>query len=183
VADTHFGHKLMVRLRGFNTAEEMDEELIKRWNATVEPNQHIFVLGDISWYNPNKTDEILQRLNGIKYLVNGNHDWQCEKQICKRHFKLIADRIELEVFDEDTLMETHNDKKLQMVVLDHYPMLSWNKAYHNSLHLFGHVHGKNAGVGKSMDVGVDVSNLAPVSYAYIKDALKIKANHEKQSLE
>lgn len=185
VADTHFGHKMMINKRGFATAEDMDEELIKRWNSIVDPNSHIFIIGDISWYEPEKTSEILGRLNGIKYLIYGNHDWQCDKPICKKHFKLMADRIELEVLDQETLMNNKNPKapKMQMVVLDHYPMLSWNKAYHGSLQLFGHVHGRNPGVGRSMDVGVDVTDLKPVSYAYIKETLKNKHNHEKHDVD
>jgi len=184
-ADMHFGHKMMIRKRGFTSAEDMDEELIKLWNSIIEPNSHVFLMGDISWYEPEKTSEILERLNGIKYLVYGNHDWQCDKLVCKKHFKLMADRIELEVKDEDTLMNAKNPKapKVQMVVLDHYPMLSWNKAYHGAVHLFGHVHGRNPGVGRSMDVGFDVTNLRPVSYPYIKDILKNKDNHEKNDVD
>lgn len=184
-ADSHFGHKLMVKKRGFNTAEDMDEELIKNWNSVVNPNSIIFFLGDFSWYEPEKTSEILSRLNGVKYLVYGNHDWQLNKPICKNHFELMVERIELEVEDQDTLMNIKNvnARKIQMLVLDHYPMLSWNKAYHGSLHLFGHVHGRNPGVGRSMDVGVDVQNMTPVSYTYIKESLKNKNNHEKSDVD
>ena len=41
------------------------------------------------------------------------------------------------------------------IVLCHYPMLSWNRRVHGSFHLYGHVHGRNPGVGRSHDVGID----------------------------
>ena len=185
VADTHFGHKMMARKREFDSIEAMDEALIANWNLCIQPDDHVFVIGDVSWYNADKTSHILERLNGIKYLIEGNHDWPCAKDKCRKFFKMVADRIELSVIDPESTMNDKHPKEVkeQFIVLDHYPLLSWNKAFHGSLHLFGHVHGRNVAVGKSMDVGVDPNNLMPVSYAEMKSQLTIKANHEKINLE
>ena len=51
-----------------------DEWLIKEWNKTIGKKDFVYILGDFSWYKKEKTDEILARLNGKKYLVRGNHD-------------------------------------------------------------------------------------------------------------
>ena len=56
-SDLHFGHKNIIRFdnRPFSTVEEMDEALIRNWNAKVSDEDTVYVLGDISWYNDAKT--------------------------------------------------------------------------------------------------------------------------------
>jgi len=50
----------------------MDEELVKRWNARVKPNDKVYVLGDVVMRRPNL--DIMGRLTGDKILIKGNHD-------------------------------------------------------------------------------------------------------------
>lgn len=75
-SDLHFGHKNIIRFdnRPFSTVEEMDEALIRNWNAKVSDEDTVYVLGDISWYNDAKTSEIINSLHGHKILIKGNHD-------------------------------------------------------------------------------------------------------------
>jgi calcineurin-like phosphoesterase family protein len=174
-ADTHFSHKLMAKMRGFGTPEApdlklMDETLISNWNSVVKEKDVVYHLGDVSWLDQYKTSDILSRLNGVKYLILGNHDWQMLKIECKKHFQWIKERHELK-FDFNGISQT--------IILDHYPMLSWNKAFHGSWQLFGHVHGKNPGVGLSMDVGVDCHDLKSISLKKIMEIMSNKINHEK----
>lgn len=81
VSDTHFGHVGVCRflrndgvtkLRPWNSPEEMDEEMVKRWNETVRPNDKVYHLGDVVINR--KALNILKRLNGDKVLIRGNHD-------------------------------------------------------------------------------------------------------------
>lgn len=80
VSDTHFGHAGVCRflrddgtkLRPWDSPEEMDEELVKRWNETVRPNDKVYHLGDVVINR--KALKTLQRLNGDKVLIKGNHD-------------------------------------------------------------------------------------------------------------
>lgn len=82
VSDTHFGHmgvcKFMrnddptVKLRPWDSPEEMDEEMIRRWNDTVRPNDKVYHLGDVVINR--KALGTLRRLNGDKVLIKGNHD-------------------------------------------------------------------------------------------------------------
>ena len=77
IADTHFGGEKIRRYenRPFETAVEMDEKLIENWNGIVTEEDTVYVLGDFSDYAEAEKDiEILQRLNGTKILVMGNHD-------------------------------------------------------------------------------------------------------------
>jgi calcineurin-like phosphoesterase family protein len=80
VSDTHFGHAGVCRflrsdgtkLRPWDDPAEMDEEMVKRWNETVRPNDKVYHLGDVVINR--KSLQILERLNGDKVLIKGNHD-------------------------------------------------------------------------------------------------------------
>ena len=81
VSDTHFGHAGVCRftrrdgvtkLRPWDNAEEMDEEMIRRWNERVRPNDKVYHLGDVVMSR--KSLPIMDRLNGDKVLIRGNHD-------------------------------------------------------------------------------------------------------------
>ncbi len=80
-SDTHFGHmgvcKFMqndgvTKLRPWDNPEEMDEEMVRRWNDTVRPNDKVYHLGDVVINR--KALSTLSRLNGDKVLIKGNHD-------------------------------------------------------------------------------------------------------------
>jgi calcineurin-like phosphoesterase family protein len=81
VSDTHFGHKGVchftrndgiTKLRPFGTPEEMDEFMVAAWNDRVRPNDKVYHLGDVVINR--KALPILNRLNGDKVLIRGNHD-------------------------------------------------------------------------------------------------------------
>ena len=82
VSDTHFGHAGVckfthpdddtVKLRPWDDPDEMDEEMIRRWNDTVRPGDKIYHLGDVVINR--KALKTLARLNGDKVLIRGNHD-------------------------------------------------------------------------------------------------------------
>jgi calcineurin-like phosphoesterase family protein len=80
-SDTHFGHAGVCRfteadgvtkIRPWTDPDEMDEEMVKRWNATVRPNDKVYHLGDVVINR--KALSTLHRLNGDKVLIRGNHD-------------------------------------------------------------------------------------------------------------
>lgn len=76
IADTHFGHKNIIQYcnRPFETVEEMNEELIKRWNSKVKKEDKIYMLGDFALGGIARVEELLSKLNGYKILILGNHD-------------------------------------------------------------------------------------------------------------
>ena len=80
-SDTHFGHlgvcKFLrkdgvTKLRPWDNVEEMDEELIRRWNDTIRPDDKVYHLGDVAINR--RGLKVLDRLNGDKVLIKGNHD-------------------------------------------------------------------------------------------------------------
>jgi calcineurin-like phosphoesterase family protein len=81
VSDTHFGHTGVCRftrndgvtkLRPWDSAEEMDEAMVKAWNERVKPTDKVYHLGDVVINR--KAMKTLARLNGDKVLIRGNHD-------------------------------------------------------------------------------------------------------------
>ena len=80
-SDTHFGHAGVCRfteadgitkIRPWTDPDEMDEEMVKRWNDRVRPNDKVYHLGDVVINR--KSLKTLHRLNGDKVLIRGNHD-------------------------------------------------------------------------------------------------------------
>ena len=43
----------MAKKRGFKTVEEHDEFIVKKWNETVNKNDKIYLLGDITMEKSN----------------------------------------------------------------------------------------------------------------------------------
>ena len=79
-SDTHFGHINICKftnydgspVRPWDDVQEMDEEMVKRWNDTVRPTDKVYHLGDVVINR--KSLAIMDRLNGDKVLIRGNHD-------------------------------------------------------------------------------------------------------------
>lgn len=81
VSDTHFSHRGIVKFlradgvtkeRPWDNIEEMDEALIENWNSVVRPTDTVIHLGDVVINR--SALPILEKLNGVKKLVKGNHD-------------------------------------------------------------------------------------------------------------
>ena len=80
-SDTHFGHNGVciftqadgvTPLRPWDTPGEMDEAMVVAWNKRVKPEDRVYHLGDVVINR--KALKILDRLNGRKVLIKGNHD-------------------------------------------------------------------------------------------------------------
>ena len=77
IADPHFFHgnlNTKMDCRGFADAEEMNGYMLRKWNAKVRKNDEVVILGDLSWGKAEETNELLGKLNGRLYLIQGNHD-------------------------------------------------------------------------------------------------------------
>ena len=127
ISDLHFGHQNCLYFDGrpFKTVEEMNEEMIRRWNSAVAPEDHVYILGDFHWGKEAQWQEVLERLNGQKTLIQGNHDITPQKT--RKYF---ADIKEYKVVED-------NGRK---VVLSHYPMPCYRNHFYGWFHLYGHVH-------------------------------------------
>lgn len=153
-ADLHFGHKKILDLckRPFTSIDEMNTELVQRWNAVVQPGDSIWALGDFAWYG---SEDVFHQLRGEKHLIVGNHD---TKRTLKMPWASVHDYHEL------TIKE---DAVKAKVILFHYPIEEWGHFFKGALHLHGHTHGRITKRANRWDVGVDVWDFRPVSLAQI----------------
>lgn len=73
-SDTHLGHALLVRLRGYGeNVGAHDEAVITAWNSVVQPADTVIHAGDV-FLGGQQNLAMVGRLNGRKILVAGNHD-------------------------------------------------------------------------------------------------------------
>lgn len=164
-SDLHIGHSKIIQYcnRPFSSVQEMDEAFITKWNAKVPPNGKVWMIGDIFFCDAKRATEIMFRLNGEKHLILGNHDKMIRNQ---KPVQNLFTRIY-----QDLHQETIDGIP---VIMCHYPLLSWNRAFHGSFMLHGHVHSTEPtnGIHRRYDVGVDANDYAPVSWAEIKRTLE-----------
>lgn len=76
-SDLHLRHRGIIEMqnRPFENVPEMNQALIRNYNAVVHKNDTVYILGDISYHLPlDRANELLSKLNGKKILVKGNYD-------------------------------------------------------------------------------------------------------------
>ena len=161
-ADQHFGHANIIKHsnRPFANADEMDAALINNWNATVTPEDDVYILGDLTLRPAAEAHRYLIRLNGKKYLIRGNHDKFAQNAGFDRYMS------DLEWIKDYEMLEVDG----RCFVLFHYPILEWANYYRGSIHLYGHVHNSAISAellkglkGLAFNVGVDQCGFCPVS--------------------
>lgn len=138
IADLHFFHgNLNTKMdkRGFESVGEMNQYMLDQWNKKVRKNDDVIILGDLSWGTAQETNELLEKLNGRLYLIQGNHD----RFLKNKDFKL-------ERFEWIKPYEELQDNK-RKVILCHYPIMCYNGQYRldedgnpKAYMLYGHVH-------------------------------------------
>lgn len=172
-SDHHFFHKGILKHcnRPFASMEYMDEVMIERWNSIVHEKDQVIHLGDFSFHKLDKTLEILKRLNGFKFLIEGNHD----KHLLKKpefvsQFGWVKPYHVIKVGSDPGL------NKSQMIVLMHYAMKVWDKSHYGSWMLHGHSHNTLLDDPNSLllDVGVDGWDYYPASFAQIERKMALK---------
>lgn len=166
-SDLHLGHENAIKFqnRPFKSVEEMNKTLICNYNSVVQPNDTVYILGDLAFKIPvDEADRLISKLNGRKYLVRGNHDKRYDESL----FEEITDYKEIGEYSEH-------------FILMHYPMLEWKRQHRGSIQLHGHMH--NVGLDYNLecrangirrfDVGVDANNFYPVSITTIIDFMNM----------
>lgn len=172
ISDTHFGHEKTCTtfkrqdgspLRPFANAQEMDEEMIRRWNEVVRPESKIYHLGDVVISKKNLST--LARLSGSKRLIRGNHD-------------IFKTREYLEYFKE-----VYGVRVLEDVVLTHVPLHPESVTERWNTNVHGHLHANEVMMshGKWVDplymsVCVEQIDYRPIEFSELR--AKIKARRD-----
>lgn len=138
ISDLHFFHENLnqrMDCRGFASAAEMNEYIVEHWNKKVKEGDDVIILGDVSAGNAEQTNEILRRLKGNLFLIEGNHD----------HF-LKHRKFDSSLFQWVKPYAELRDNK-RKVILSHYPIFCYNGQYRvneegkpTNYMLYGHVH-------------------------------------------
>jgi len=167
-SDTHYGHSNLVRgvtnwrnaegevpieqVRDFSTVEDMNELMIENINKNVNASDWLIHLGDWSFGGYDKIQEFREQINCNNIvLILGNHDHHIQRDVPK--FRKMFNHI---AYYEELKITRKNDSN-NMLVLCHYPIISWNQMHHGSFMLHGHQHlkgEKKFGQGKRMDIGL-----------------------------
>lgn len=183
-SDPHYYHINIIKYcnRPFFYVEEMNEAMIINWNNLVHPDDEVYILGDFAFCKDTQAVNILNRLMGKKYLIEGNHDKKLLKHLSFTScFEFTKPLYELSIPDADAFYGS------QRIVLCHYSMNVWNQSHRGSWHLYGHSHGSLPDNNRSLsfDVGVDAQGFKPISYEQVKIKMGMKSfqpmDHHDQS--
>ena len=134
-ADLHFGHANAIRFdnRPFSSVEEMDAEMMQRWNTKVTKDDIVYVLGDMIWKTRNNDAEwLVKNLNGQIILIKGNHDRFFHNTKALNALADIKDYADIPIKLEDGTTKR--------CILSHFfiPMYVGNR--YGAIHLHGHSH-------------------------------------------
>lgn len=166
-SDFHFSHdrSFIYETRGFKNVEEMNEEIIKRFNSIVKSNDKTYVLGDLclgggSAETMIKNKSLIERLNGSLYIILGNHDTQ-------KRIEMYQECKNVESIDYATVLKYSK----YCFYLSHYPALTSNwdddkSLKQKTISLCGHSHSidsfKDIDKGPIYHVECDAHNCYPV---------------------
>ncbi len=172
-SDLHLGHTNIIRYcsRPFADVDEMNRELVSRWNETVDDDDEVWVLGDVALGPIAEMLDLVGTLRGHKILVAGNHDrcWagagaKGEAWLDRyRHAgfaEVLQDSVPVRLGQFDALAchlpyegDSHDDDRF----------VARRPIDDGQLLLHGHVHERWRIKGRQVNVGVDVWDYRPVS--------------------
>jgi calcineurin-like phosphoesterase family protein len=122
IADLHLGHTNMATRRGFATVEEHDEHIIASWNSVVDKRDVTYILGDVTM-EKKSSYALLDRLNGVKHVVLGNHDRRQDVPHLLQHVTSVAGMIQY-----------------KGIILTHCPIHPMELEYRFPRNIHGHIH-------------------------------------------
>lgn len=154
--------------RGFSNVYEMNNAIIKNWNDIVQPDDDVYVLGDLMLGNNDEGIANIKKLKGKIHVILGNHDTDTRKALYEKCYNVIE-------VTYSTIVKYNGYN----FYLSHYPTITSNleKKFgrHCLLSLYGHTH-QQTNFYNDMPfcyhVGVDSHNCTPVSIEQVIEDIK-----------
>lgn len=163
--------------RPFESLNDFEGAIIKKWNKKVSKDDIVYVLGDIGSSNKESVS-FYKCLNGHKHLIIGNHDHEILKEI-----------EESKIFKSINFIKLINDND-RKVCLCHYPLMDWMEFNRNGYLVYGHIHNKTSLNGNAyqqikeyykdkpaFNCGCDVTNYEPVT---LDEMIKLKEKNKNE---
>lgn len=172
-SDHHFGHANIIKYcdRPYKDVEEMDADMVLRWNSVVKEDDPVFHLGDFTLGGPEQAQKYFSQLNGKIYILSNpwHHDkrWIKEQMDQRKYYESKYHGVEL-LPPMVVLENSYHKNDSGCIVLCHYPIQEWDRAHYGSLHFFGHSHIKayiKSAVDSSFNVGVDLNKFTPMMFS------------------
>lgn len=177
-SDLHIGDKGVAQWRGFASLEEHDRFVLAGLSR-LEPDDELWILGDVCKPNVASVRVVREAIPcECVHIVVGNHDTGAKFLTC-------GGFASVDYYAQVGKVAKDGYK----FVMSHYPMLDWDRAYHGSYMLHGHLHSlpeqekkdgetsaasRGFGLGgynewnrdlgiRRYDVGVDANQFRPIS--------------------
>ena len=176
-SDHHFYHSNVIRYcsRPYRSIEEMNADLVQKWNEVVMPEDTVYYLGDFALAH-RAVEVYTPLLNGTKHLIMGNHDFPHPAHPRGRKQGVKWKQLYLDYGWNSVELTKTMEIGGELVHLNHLPYTaSHPRAKYNMYEspetrplICGHVHEKwkikiSGNKYLMYNVGVDVHNMYPVS--------------------
>lgn len=157
-SDLHLSHENMAKARGFSSAEEHDNHIIQKWNQKVSKRDVVWLLGDITM-EKRAPYFLVEKLNGLKRVVGGNHDRPQDTKELLKYVQSISGMVKYKGF-----------------VLTHCPIHeSEISRFRGNIH--GHVHAKSLPDYRYFNVSAENINYEPISLEGLLKIRDFKSNY------
>lgn len=168
-SDTHFGHKNIIEYTGrpWLDVPTMNDALIANWNSVVKPEDTIYHIGDFAMGPKVEHKGFMDRLNGRKILIRGNHDQSVAKMLALG-FNEVHNSLLVRLDDDGNTVSDGG----RLVYFAHVPT---GTAPEYDIWICGHVHTAWKRSGNIINAGVDVWDYKPVTFRELLQAAETHA--------
>ncbi len=177
-SDLHLGHENILHHthRPYGNIDDMNIDLIERWNDRVDPEDEVYVLGDVAMGAISEMLKLIGLFHGTKLLVPGNHDRCWEGLRTKKKSQVDQWRAE---YSAAGFVLLGSEEEIQLgdrtVTVSHFPYYGDSRETERFVEfrpidrgqwlIHGHVHEKWRQRERMINVGVDAWGGVPVAEA------------------